>query len=384
MKPILLFGATGFTGGLTLDALGRRDLPCIIVGRSSAPLELLKHSLPHVLDARTADALDPESLRAAFSGAGVVISTVGPFEKLGRPVLRAAVNAGAHYIDSTAEQAFARMALENFHHRARQRNLTLLTGHACDFSFSYAGAARLASELGPLKECHTYLSLDGFTASVGTAQSALGMLHAPYWTFLEGRFQPQPASRKPTPLTFPGDAEPSYTVPFPGGEVVLLPSDMPSLETCTAHLVLPKPQAKGFARFNSARQALTRVTSPGLLGLLERALSSRVNAHVTNPTPENRAATRWRLIVHGKTANREGCCVITGPDPYGISAETLSLAAGWLAEGRAKKAGVVTTGAAFCPKEFLQAMSPFGVHSEVIQAAPTPDSAPLISNWTKG
>ena len=45
-----------------------------------------------------------EMVNAALSDAQVVISCAGPFAKFGEPVLRAALHAGAHYVDTTGEQ----------------------------------------------------------------------------------------------------------------------------------------------------------------------------------------------------------------------------------------------------------------------------------------
>lgn len=50
------------------------------------------------------DLEDPQSLRAAFSQAKVVISTAGPYLRLGTPVVDAAVHAGTHYVDITGRR----------------------------------------------------------------------------------------------------------------------------------------------------------------------------------------------------------------------------------------------------------------------------------------
>ncbi|MFB2351086.1 saccharopine dehydrogenase NADP-binding domain-containing protein, partial [Priestia megaterium] len=49
------------------------------------------------------DLRDPDGLACALAGAGVVINASGPFFELGVPVLEAAISAGAHYLDITAE-----------------------------------------------------------------------------------------------------------------------------------------------------------------------------------------------------------------------------------------------------------------------------------------
>ena len=51
-----------------------------------------------------ADLKDQASLDAMASKAKVVLSTAGPFAKLGTPVVQACVNASTHYADITGEQ----------------------------------------------------------------------------------------------------------------------------------------------------------------------------------------------------------------------------------------------------------------------------------------
>jgi hypothetical protein len=51
----------------------------------------------------------------------------------------------------------------------------------------------------------------------------------------------------------------------------------------------------------------------------------------------------------------------SGYDSYGTSAAIAAIGARWLLEGRAKRAGVVTTALAFDPRAFLDALAEAGV-----------------------
>ena len=52
------------------------------------------------------DVEDPASLQDGFKDISVVLTTVGPFRRYGAPVVQAALDAGIHYVDTTAEQPF--------------------------------------------------------------------------------------------------------------------------------------------------------------------------------------------------------------------------------------------------------------------------------------
>src|SRR5690606_20900613 len=54
------------------------------------------------------DVTSPAELGRLFGPDDVVVSTVGPFIRLGGAVVEAAARAGAHYLDSTGEAPFVR------------------------------------------------------------------------------------------------------------------------------------------------------------------------------------------------------------------------------------------------------------------------------------
>mgnify|MGYP003487887944 CR=1 FL=1 len=90
--------ATGFTGRLTAEAMTRAGLAPVLAGRSPDSLvELVAELAPHApIDAaptwRQADVSDPASVRALVDDpSDVLVSTVGPFARLGRVALDAAI-----------------------------------------------------------------------------------------------------------------------------------------------------------------------------------------------------------------------------------------------------------------------------------------------------
>ncbi|WP_243060662.1 saccharopine dehydrogenase NADP-binding domain-containing protein [Nocardioides sp. SR21] len=91
---VLVYGATGHTGRFVVDELLRRGLTPVVAGRSAE--RLAEFSGPE----RRAFGIDTPDL----AGVGVVINAAGPFLDTAVPIARAAVAAGAHYLDVTAEQ----------------------------------------------------------------------------------------------------------------------------------------------------------------------------------------------------------------------------------------------------------------------------------------
>jgi short subunit dehydrogenase-like uncharacterized protein len=137
---LALFGATGFTGGLTAEYLARsgpKGLRWALVGRNRGKLEAVRSRLEEIggeapaPELLIADAADRPSLAAVAEAAGVVATTVGPYALYGEPLVAACAAAGTDYVDLTGEPEFVdRMWIE--HHAEAERTGARLV-HCCGF-----------------------------------------------------------------------------------------------------------------------------------------------------------------------------------------------------------------------------------------------------------
>ena len=117
-KPVVVYGASGYTGRLICEFLRELGVPFVAAGRDENKLKVAMDS--HVPGIETADFQirtvehSVEALTDLFTGASVVLNTVGPFSKWGPPVVEAALAAGAHYTDTTGEQNWLIACDENY------------------------------------------------------------------------------------------------------------------------------------------------------------------------------------------------------------------------------------------------------------------------------
>jgi short subunit dehydrogenase-like uncharacterized protein len=113
---------------------------------------------------------NPVSLQQAFAGCGVVINCAGPFLDTAAPVALAALRAGSHYIDVTAEQASAQASFADFDAPARAASRVVIP--AAGF---YGGLADLlASALtttGHIDEITIAMALDRWWPTAGTRKT---------------------------------------------------------------------------------------------------------------------------------------------------------------------------------------------------------------------
>jgi short subunit dehydrogenase-like uncharacterized protein len=137
---LALFGATGFTGGLTADYLAANapaGLRWALVGRNRAKLEAVAAGLAEIEsevpapDLLEADAADRTALDEVASATEVVITTVGPYALYGGPLVAACAAAGTDYVDLTGEPEFVdRTWIEN-HAEAERSGARIV--HCCGF-----------------------------------------------------------------------------------------------------------------------------------------------------------------------------------------------------------------------------------------------------------
>ena len=128
---VVLFGTTGYTGGLAARAMAARGMRPVVAGRSAQALEALSEELGGV-ETAVADAARPETVRALVERGDVLVTTVGPMTRWGAAALDAALDAGAHYVDSSGESSWVREVFERAGPRAEDAGIVLLPAMAYD------------------------------------------------------------------------------------------------------------------------------------------------------------------------------------------------------------------------------------------------------------
>lgn len=135
---IVVYGATGFTGRLVAEYLdqtyrGDADVTWAMAGRSQAKLEAVRAEMgiPDSVDLITADASDPASLKAMAKSARVIITTVGPYQLYGEPLLAACAEAGTDYVDLCGEPAWMAQMIGKYQDQAEKSGARLV--FSCGF-----------------------------------------------------------------------------------------------------------------------------------------------------------------------------------------------------------------------------------------------------------
>jgi hypothetical protein len=198
----------------------RRGLRPVLAGRSAGRLTSLAQRLGALgfgkLDVVTADISDATSVRALIGRGDVLVSTVGPFIRLGGAALSAAVDAGAIYLDSTGEPPFIRRVFEEFGPRAQQTGACLITAFGHDYvPGNLAGALALGSSDSAVHRVEIGYLIEGTgrsqVISRGTFASIVGLLTEQSFTWRAG-IQSEPTGSRMRTFSVGGRNCPALTI----------------------------------------------------------------------------------------------------------------------------------------------------------------------------
>jgi len=132
---IVVYGATGFTGRLVAEylSLTHKDVPWAMAGRDLAKLGSVRAEInaPASIALISANASDPGSLEAMTRRAKVVITTVGPYQQYGEPLVAACVKTGTDYVDLCGEPNWMREMIARYHVPASASDARIV--HSCGF-----------------------------------------------------------------------------------------------------------------------------------------------------------------------------------------------------------------------------------------------------------
>ncbi|KAL5531759.1 hypothetical protein ACEPAF_5321 [Sanghuangporus sanghuang] len=174
MVDVLLVGATGYVGRLITRYLvthrERDSFKFGIAGRPKADLDKLVSDL-NLSDIQLfiVDVTDDESIKTLLSEANpkVVLTTVGPYMKLGKPLARACARNGVHYVDITGEAPFVKDIIAELDTVASKTKAILVP--SCGFDSIPSDAVAFLAAL-TLRATLESMDQDGI-ANVGVAES---------------------------------------------------------------------------------------------------------------------------------------------------------------------------------------------------------------------
>lgn len=359
-RPIVLYGASGFSGRLVAEYLREYNVPFIAAGRNKAKIQDVMSRVPGVETAdyeivETGHSVD--ELAKLFSGAKVVCNTVGPFIYYGPVVVEAALKAGCHYVDISGEQAWHRQVAEQWGEKFAAKGLLIAPATAYMSAPSDA-AVHACMETANIDSLEILSMFDGMP-TFGSTQTIFAVIQTEGFYTEQNRYKPWVRAK-------------AYDVIVPGymrTQLALSWGGFP-------HPVWYKNEPQ-IANVKSFGGLLNREIMEGVLATeklfeesirplpkaeQEKKLAEMANA-VQGATPprENSRTQRTIDVVVGRGSTDYVHCVLFGTCCYRQTGLIQAYAAHTLTMGAQRKVGFASPAAAFGHRELLKVLESFGL-----------------------
>ena len=359
---LLLFGATGFTGALTAEYLaqhGPSGLRWALAGRNMVKLETVRARLAAIdpaladLELVQVELDDSAALADVVARARVVVTTVGPYQQHGEPLVAACAEAGVDYVDITGEPEFVdRMFVA--HHETAERSGARIV-HACGFdSIPHdLGAYYTVRQLGAAGP----VRMRGVVRAAGTPSG--GTFHSAVGAFARARqmrdaaqqrkrLQPRPEGRRSRAVAGRPQRDSLlgyWLVPLPTIDPAVVARSGAALEAYG-----PDFTYSHYVGTKTLRYAAGGALGAGALGVaaqippLRNLLLSRVKQG-EGPDESRRAKSWFTVDFVAEAGERTLHTRVSGSDPgYGETAKMLAESALCLAfDDNPQTSGSVTT-----------------------------------------
>jgi len=377
-KPVVVYGASGYTGRLVAEFLREYNLPFIAAGRDRARVQAVMERVPGI-DTADYEVVEVEhsveALSELFSSARVVCNMVGPFVTYGTEVIQAALNSGCHYLDTTGEQPWVKEVDERFGDLFAEKGLVALPSTANQYTTGDI-AANICLET-PGLDSLDLLNLWGGLPTYASTQTIFVALMADHYYLERNEYVKWP------PASF-------FEVVVPGQHQTALAMTWSG----TAHPVWHKRNPR-VANVTALAGVLNRQVMQGAIQMAQmveekikplppdeqrKALSeAAASVQAGMPPRESQLVNRSVDSVYASGPTRAVQCVIHGACNYKQTALIQAFAAHNLVRGRPRTVGFASACQAFGHREILGALQSFGFVGEpIVSGHVSPVPAPVF------
>lgn len=358
---IVVYGATGNVGGKVARALAERGARVVLAGRDRHRLERAAAEIggrgerPEI---RVAAAHDAAALERAAAGAAVVAGCAGPFGRVGEPVLRAALAAGAHYVDIAGEPAFLRASYEACEAAARRAERVAVCGMGFEVALGDWAAAlahgRLRDQLAGAAAGDEVIDEVAVAYAVDRPRrSPLEDLAEPCPVWRVDRWEPLAPGSERRRFSFGDGVGDREAILFPRGEAITVPRHIAARSVRT------------FLWLESAHPLWWQATKvaplvgPLVAPLAWGPLGGWLRSAAASRRPE--AGGEFAVLAEASHQFQRGRALIRGRDPTALSAHLCASAALALAARPRSGGGLLAPAQAFDPHTQLHLLESLGL-----------------------
>ena len=365
-KPVIVYGASGYTGRLVCEFLRNYGLPFVAAGRNATRLREAMALVPGI---ETADyevvevAHDVDSLTELFTGAEVVCNTVGPFLYFGETTVAACARAQVHYTDTTGETAFMDQVRERYSDEFAA-NGKVLSPSAAYMYIPLEIAAQTVLETPGIDSLEAACIATG-TPTYGSTQTIFSLFQTADTAFYlaDGARAVWPAARG-FEVIVPGQPITQLGHPWGGGTLPLYLEGDPRVRNCRqltafTNRALMEQVVSLQEMYEAELKPLPKAEQQEKL----KAIGEQIQSGM--PPRENALVHRNTDHVSGRGSLGTASCTIRSMNPYQMTGVIQAAFANYLIGGYQRMAGFCSAVQAVGHREMLGQLQNFGYAAEV-------------------
>lgn len=366
-KPVVVYGASGYTGRLICEYLREYNVPFVAAGRDKTRVQEVVERIPGIGDVLH-DVVEVEhtveALTELFTGASVVCNTVGPFSTHGPQVVEACLATGAHYVDTTGEQDWLITCDERYGADFAAAGLLLSPGIAHMYT-----TGEIAAQLCLEKPGLDTLDIAVFWGGSPTVASTLTILVNAALSgahYLEqNEYQPWDPEAGHYQLALPGQHELALALPWGGtSHPVWFRKDPRVANVRALGGVFNKALMMGVPQIVGAALEATKDMDPDERYAALTATASQVMSET--PPRENPRLNKSLDSVHASGPLGRAHCVIHGNQNYKQTGLLQAYAAYSLLQQPPLRTGFASGCQAFGHRELLGVLRSFGLVADPV------------------
>lgn len=362
-KPVVVYGASGYTGRLVCEYLREYNIPFIAAGRSKDKVQAAMNANVPGIETASYEVVEVahtvEALTSLFKGAAVVLNTVGPFSRYGHEVVKACLASKCHYTDTTGEQDWLITLDEQYGAKFEAAGLLLSPGLAHMYTTGEI-AAQLCLETPGLDTLDIAVFWGGSPTIASTQTILVNAAMAKAYYLEQNRYVEHQPDAGLYNLSIPGQHEAALALPWGGtSHPVWFRRDPRVANVKVLGGVFNKPLMLGVPQIVAAAlKATENMNEADRYAALAETAAGVMN---TMPPRENPRINKSVDSVHASGPLGRAHCVIYGNCNYKQTGLLQAYAAAYLLQQPPRRAGFASGCQAFGHHELLGVLRSFGL-----------------------
>ncbi len=287
----MIYGASGYTGKLTVEKAVTKGLKPILAGRNESNIKPLADQ--YGLSYKIFGLDNVEVIAGNLKGIPLVLNCAGPFSRTAKQMVEGCLISGTHYIDITGEIEVFEL-VKSYNKKAVEQNIILMSGVGFDVVPTDCMSKYLHTQMPDATHLElAFMSLGG-SISHGTLSTIVENLGKPGAIRKDGKIALQASGAEGREIDFGVKKHFAMTIPWGDVSTAFHTTKIPNIKVFT-----------GVSKNNYYFMKMQPVFNPLLkTSFIKKRLQNYVDKNITGPTAEQ--LEKGKSLVWGKVSNANG------------------------------------------------------------------------------